>query len=192
RYPIVFTTSASAGVIFVGLILFTETGRYKFLVFLSVFIPLYARLQKEDVLDQFVRGQIYGCIKMHPGIHYNQIRRDLNIKNGTLSYHLRVLEKTELIKSRREGLRYRAFYPTSMKFPEKERYRLTELQTNILEIIKKHDGISQKEIANILKKKPQVINYNIKVLKQAGLIISKKISRKTLCYSNNTVDEEKI
>jgi predicted transcriptional regulator len=182
KEPVAVTTSTSLSAFVIGLIVFTETGKYKFLAILPLLIPLYTRIQKEDVLDQFVRGQIYGYIKTNPGVHYNQIRRGMGVKNGTLSYHLSVLEKTELIKSRREGLKYRAFYPTGMKFPQNERFRLTELQINILNIIKKQNGINQKEIAKKLHKKPQTINYNIKILKQADIIEVVKKGRKTLCY----------
>jgi len=143
---------------------------------------MYTRIQKEDVLDQFVRGQIYGYIRTNPGVHYNQIRRGMDVKNGTLSYHLSVLEKTELIKSRREGLRYRAFYPTGMKFPKEQRFRLTEFQISIIDVIKENEGITQKEIAVKLGKKPQTINYNIKVLGQADIIEVIKKGRKTVCY----------
>lgn len=182
KEPVAATASTGIGTTLAGLIIFTETGKYKFLALLSFLIPLYTHIQKEDVLDQFVRGQIYGFVKTNPGVHYHEIMKKLDMKNGTLSYHLKVLEKTEMIKSRREGLRYRAFYPVGMKFPEEERYRLTELQINILKIIKEHRGISQKEIAKILNEKPQVINYNIKVLRQAELINMRKHGRKTSCY----------
>ena len=190
KTPIFTTTTFGIGLTLIGFILFTESGKYKFLALMTVLMPLYTRLHKEDVLDQFVRGQIYGYIKTNPGVHYNQIRRGIDVKNGTLSYHLRVLEKTELIKSRKEGIRYRAFYPTGMKFPKVERYRLTELQTKILDIIKSRDGINQKDISKILNKKPQVINYNIKVLRQAELIIVKKIGRKTICFFNEAEPTE--
>lgn len=188
KEPVAYTTSASASLLALGFIAFTETGKYKILALLALLIPMYTRIQKEDVLDQFVRGQIYGYIKTNPGVHYNQIRRGIDVKNGTLSYHLRVLEKTELIKSRREGVRYRAFYPTGMKFPEIERFRLTELQISILEVIIKNNGIDQKEIALKLNKKPQTINYNIKILDQAGLIEVKKQGRKTECYPKENID----
>jgi DNA-binding transcriptional ArsR family regulator len=181
KEPIAVTTASSISFLALGFIALTETGKYKFLALLPLLIPLYTRIQKEDVLDQFVRGQIYGYIKTNPGVHYNQIRRGIDVKNGTLSYHLRVLEKTELIKSRREGLRYRAFYPTGMKFPKKERFRLTELQIDIVNTIKQYPSISQKTIAKKLGKKPQTINYNIKVLEQAGIIEVKKKGRKTSC-----------
>lgn len=168
----------------------SETGLYLATGMLSGAIPLYTRLDKEDVLDQFVRGQIYGYIKTNPGAHYNQIRRDIDVKNGTLAYHLRVLEKTDLIKSRKEGVRYRAFYPTGHKFPKKERFRLTDLQMRVLKVIKSDEGLTQKDIAAELHKKPQTINYNIKVLEKAGLIELKRMGRKSRCYSIDQTTEE--
>jgi DNA-binding MarR family transcriptional regulator len=178
----VMTITAGFGLLAVGLVAFTESGRYKLLVLLTLLLPMYSRIQKEDVLDQFVRGQIYGFIKTNPGVHYNQILRKVGVKNGTLSYHLGVLEKTELIQSRREGLKYRVFYPTGMNFPKSERFRLTDLQIRIIESIKNQPGMTQKEIARLLDKKPQTINYNMKVLDQAGLVSVLKNGRKTTCY----------
>lgn len=184
----VAVSSTSISALALGLFALTETGKYKLFAFLPLLIPLYTRIQKEDVLDQFVRGQIYGYIKTNPGVHYNQIRRDIDVKNGTLSYHLRVLEKTELIKSRREGMRYRAFYPKHMNFPKEQRFRLTDLQIEIINVIKKHPGVNQKDIAKTLQKKPQTINYNIKILNQAEIIVVKRKGRKTGCYLNEEMD----
>lgn len=160
----------------------TETGKYKLLSLLTLAIPMFTHIQKDDVLDQFVRGEVYGLIKSNPGVHYNEVMRKLEMKNGTLSYHLHMLEKMEMIKSRREGLKYRVFYPTEMKFPQEERYRLSNFQLEILQIIKENEGIQQKEIAKKLNKKPQTINYNIKILQQAGLINVRKKGRETGCY----------
>jgi DNA-binding MarR family transcriptional regulator len=178
----VMTASLSFGLLAFGLLAFTESGRYKFLFLFTLLLPLYSRIQKEDVLDQFVRGQIYGFIKTNPGAHYNQILRQVGVKNGTLSYHLGILEKTELIQSRREGLKYRAFYPTGMNFPKAERFRLTDLQIQIIGSIRDNPGLTQKEIARLLGRKPQTINYNIKVLDQANLISVIKAGRKTTCF----------
>jgi len=189
KEPVAVATSTSVGALAIGLFALTETGKYKLLALLPLLIPMYTRIQKEDVLDQFVRGQIYGYIRTNPGVHYNQIRRGMDVKNGTLSYHLSVLERTELIKSRREGLRYRAFYPTGMKFPKEQRFRLTEFQISILNIIKENEGITQKEIAIKLGKKPQTINYNIKVLAQADIIEVIKKGRKTVCYYKESSEQ---
>jgi DNA-binding MarR family transcriptional regulator len=184
----VTAVSVSFGLLAFGLLVFTESGKYKLLMLFTLLLPLYSRIQKEDVLDQFVRGQIYGFIKTNPGVHYNQILRKVGVKNGTLSYHLGVLEKTELIQSRREGLKYRAFYPTGMNFPKAERFRLTDLQIQIIGSIRSQPGLAQKEIARLLGQKPQTINYNIKVLGQAGLISVVKAGRKTRCFPLSDVD----
>jgi DNA-binding MarR family transcriptional regulator len=180
--------TASFGLLAFGLVAFTESGRYRLLVLFTLLLPLYSRIQKEDVLDQFVRGQIYGFIKTNPGVHYNQILRKVGVKNGTLSYHLGVLEKTELIQSRREGLKYRVFYPTGMNFPKAERFRLTDFQIQILESLKRRPGMTQKEIARLLGQKPQTINYNIKVLDQAGLVSVVRKGRKTTCFAISEPD----
>ncbi len=180
--PVAAMGSAGLGLLVVSAFVFTESGKYRLLSFLALFFPMYTRIQKEDVLDQFVRGQIYGYIKTNPGVHYNQILREIGVKNGTLSYHLGVLEKTQLIKSRREGLKYRAFYPTDMMFPKEERFRLTELQVRIIDEITAHPGGTQKEISRRLGQKPQTVNYNVKVLEQAGLIRVQRRGRKTRCY----------
>jgi predicted transcriptional regulator len=168
----------------------TETGKYKILALLLLALPMFTKIQKEDVLDHFVRGQIYGYIKAYPGAHYNQIMRELDIKNGTLSYHLYILEKTGTIKSRKEGYRYRAFYPSEIKFPEEERYRLTELQLNIIKFIQENKGINQKIIAKKLNENHQTISYNIKVLQQAGIININRKGRKTLCYVNQNLSDK--
>jgi len=162
---------------------FTESGRYRLLMLFTLLLPFYSRISKEDVLDQFVRGQIYGFIKTNPGVHYNQILRKVGVKNGTLSYHLGVLEKTELIQSRREGLKYRVFYPTGMNFPKSERFRLTALQIQIIDLLKRKPGITQKELARLLDQKPQTINYNMKVLDQANLVSVMKNGRRTTCFA---------
>ena len=178
----VMTVSAGFGLLAFGLLASTESGKYRLLLMFTLLIPLYTRFHKEDVLDQFVRGQIYGFIKTNPGVHNNQILREVGVKNGTLSYHLGVLEKTELIQSRREGLKYRVFYPTGMNFPKSERFRLTDLQIQIIGSIRNQPGMTQKEIARLLGRKPQTINYNVKVLDQAGLISVVKNGRKTMCF----------
>ncbi len=171
------------GLLVIALGGFTENGRYKLLMLFALLLPFYSRIQKEDVLDQFVRGQIYGFIKTNPGVHYNQILRKIGVKNGTLSYHLGVLEKTELIQSRREGLKYRVFYPTGMNFPKAERFRLTDFQIQIIDALKRRPGITQKDLAWLLSSKPQTINYNIKVLGQAGLVSVVRKGRKTTCFA---------
>ena len=38
------------------------------------FIPLYTKLRNKNILDLYVRGQIYGYLMANPGEHYNSIK----------------------------------------------------------------------------------------------------------------------
>jgi predicted transcriptional regulator len=86
--------------------------------------------------------------------------KSLGIGNGTLSHHLYMLEKMNMIKSRHEGFRHRAFYMTSMEYPDRETFRFTKLQSDIINLIKENNGITEKEIVLKLGEKQQTINYN--------------------------------
>ena len=128
------------------------------------------------------RRRVYGFIESHPGTHYTEIMNKIGVGNGTLSHHLNMLEKMDMIKSRREGIRYRAFYTTGSQFPKEEKFRFTELQSKILKIIRKYNGISQKEIRNVLNEKQQTVNYNIKMLERNELIVTRKKGRNVYCF----------
>jgi hypothetical protein len=108
-YYLMFFGLFAIGVISSSLfVIFTEVGLYAFLL---PFVALFTRIKSEKVLDHFRRGQIYGFIIATPGAHYRQIKEKLEIGNGTLAYHLHVLEREGLIKSQNDGLK-KLFYPT--------------------------------------------------------------------------------
>ena len=149
----------------------TELGKYKFATLLLV--PLYSRIKRENTLDNYIRGQIHGYILAKPGCHYNQIKLTLNLNNGTLAYHLRKLEREEFIKSVRDGM-YKRFYPVGLKIPKRE-IKLSAMQERILEIIRHHPGISQKEVAGEVGISAPAVIYHIGVLAGAKLVRSDKV-----------------
>lgn len=110
--------------------------------------------------------------------------KNLGIGNGTLSHHLYMLEKMNMIKSRQEGFRHRAFYMTSMEYPDKDKYRFTKLQSEIIKLITENNGITEKEIISKLDEKQQTINYNIKKLHRKNIIRLEQKGRETYCYVN--------
>lgn len=156
----------------------TEIGYY---ALLSLFLPLYVRLKKKDVLSHFTRGQIFGYIQANPGTHYNDIIQHLGLHNGVGAYHLQVLEREGFIKSLRDGI-YKRFYPMGVKVPEK-RLHLSRIQRDILTEIQKHPGVTQKHISKLLEESKQVVNYHVKVLESAGLIRLERVGRETACFA---------
>lgn len=172
------------GLIAVLIIASTEAGKYAMMK--TFFVPLYSRLKKDDLLDHFVRGQIYGYIQSHPGEHYNHIKQALEVTNGTLSHHLRALEMQGFIRSHRDGT-YKRFYPTDMKVPRTKGIQLSDLQITIVDAIRQSPGISQKEIAKREGISQQTVSYNLSVLGRMGVIdISREGIRKRYYLTADT------
>jgi len=124
----------------------TESGKYGLSV---LFLPLYTRLRRKDVMNNEKRGMIRGAIALEPGIHYSELIRRLEIPNGEAAYHLKTLEREGIIKSRADG-RFRRFYPAGMKLAETP-VRLDRLQTAIFETLREHDGLSKSELSRLLE-----------------------------------------
>jgi predicted transcriptional regulator len=169
--PIGIWASLISIMVVVGLVGGTERGKLWALFFL--FVPLYTKIKKNTVLDHYTRGQIHGYIVANPGDHYNSIKESLKLNNGTLAYHLRVLEREGIVKSRSDGI-YKRFYPMGMKVPEATGTRLTEIQKIIIKRIRETPGISQKEMARLVGVSPSTINYHISILKSAGIVRSER------------------
>lgn len=148
------------------------------------FFPLFSRIKKDSGLENFERGRIFGFIENNPGTYYSEIMKNLGIGNGTLSHHLHMLEKMDMIMSKQEGFRHRAFYIISEQYSEMEKLRFTSMQSNILNIIKENNGISEKEIVSKLGEKQQTVNYNIKMLQRKNIIRLEQKGRETYCYMN--------
>jgi predicted transcriptional regulator len=137
-----------------------------------------------------MRGQIYGFIQANPGTHYNFIKRALKLNNGTLAYHLNVLETEELVYSTNDRF-YRRFYPAEARIPQIEgnngitytHVQLNATQDKIIHTIQAQQGLTQKEIAKLVGKSTQVVNYNINEMAQLGLVKLKREGNKTKCFT---------
>lgn len=156
----------------------TEIGLLAFLQF--VLVPLFVRIRKDHVLDHFTRGQIYGFIKANPGTHYIAVQEHLELQNGVLAYHLKVLEREEYITSERDGI-YKRFYPRHMKIPRKVR-QLTRVQRDIVSALRAHPGTSQNGLARLVGESKQVVGYHARVLQKAGLVRVERDAQQTRCY----------
>ena len=167
------------GAILAAAYLSTEFGKYG--AFKALIFPLYSRLKKEEVLDHFVRGQIYGYIVSHPGQHYNSMRQDLKVTNGTLAHHLRTLEMMGFIKSYRDGV-FKRFYPVEVSVPQEKGVKLSDLQVSILEMIRPGSGPTQLVIAEQLEVTQQTVSYNLRTLSREGAIRMEKDGRNTRYY----------
>jgi uncharacterized membrane protein/predicted transcriptional regulator len=150
------------------------------LAIITQFLPLYSKIRREEVLDQYTRGKIHGYIIANPGEHYNSLKAQLDLKNGTLAYHLRVLEREGYVKSARDGP-FKRFYPQEAVVP-KNRSEFSSIQEIVLENVRASPGITQNDVAVRMGVSSQVVNYHIRNLVRAGRIRLQREGRTTRCY----------
>jgi parallel beta-helix repeat protein len=157
----------------------TEVGKFGFF---SAIAPLYTktRKKKKDHEYGYIKGSVRGYILGNPGESYNNIKRTLNLPNGTLAYYLRVLEREHIIRSERDGFR-RRFYPAKGSSAN-DVFDLSDIQRKIKNIIQKLPGISQKEILSYLDISQQKLNYHIQLMVKARIIRLKREGKSTKCY----------
>jgi len=153
---VVMYSSAAGGLAFCfAYTAFAESARYRFLL---MFVPLYMRMSKKDIIEHYTRGEIIGYIKQNPGESYNNIKRDMEMSNGKLAYHLSVLEKGGFIKSVTDGM-YRRYYPRKMKVTVYG--RITSVQEELLRRIEETPGISQKDLSKLVNLSTATINLEM-------------------------------
>jgi len=163
-----------------GLITFfsSEVGKF---ALLSLIVPMYMKLRKGKILDHYDRGRVFQYIQLNPGEHYNQIKRDLGLANGSLVHHLTMLEKGGRIKSRRDG-RFRRFYTMQTQIPVTNGGILTEVQKRVVDAVKDMPGMTQKEMSTLLGVHQSSINYQMRRLEERGLIRVERKGRKVHYY----------
>jgi len=159
----------------------TEVGKYRLLAVL--FLPLYTRLRREEVLDNEMRGMIRGCIFSDPGVHYNEIIRRLRLHNGAAAHHLMTLEREGIIRSRNDG-RLKRFYPADMKLAEAPPV-LDRFQRTIYEAMRERDGMSQREIARALDVSFTSVNKHINRMASMGVVLLVRKGMSVRCYLVN-------
>jgi predicted transcriptional regulator len=136
---------------------------------ISLFLPLFTRLKRSDILSQPIRERIYGYILGNPGANYGAIKQDLSIANGQLVYHLRQLADAHMIYSRKDGIKKR-FFPVEHPKPKGPIYYLNETQKRILKAIRKVAGQTQQDIAKTAGISRQMAYYHLTKLEQKGII----------------------
>ena len=140
---------------------------------------------KEESTSQPNRDCIYQYIANNPGSHLRKICKELDLAMGDTQYHLKTLEKTDLIKSRRIGV-FRRYYTVSI-YGERLESLLAilrqEVPRDIIIFLIENPGATQAELAKHKGFSAPTINWHMSRLIEIGLVSSRKevtISKVTL------------
>jgi predicted transcriptional regulator len=137
---------------------------------------------------RFQRGRLLGYLTANPGCHFRALLSALDMSNGQLSHHLRVLELEESIWRRKDGRLVRYYPLTNTLHPLLEDDALPvpilapdplSLQGKIL-VLLDHDSQmgdfpTQAELAKRLDKSQQLISHHLRTLEKYGLIEGRRM-----------------
>jgi predicted transcriptional regulator len=151
------------------------------LVFLVGSGNLYLKSKR---VENLVRSDLLDLITINPGINLSSIRKELQLSQGAVSYHIMKLEKTGKIFSDK-GSKERRYYPSSMGYQAAMRQaHLDEIESilsndtsrNIVDMLKERPR-SQNEIVNELSVSPSTVHWHMERMKRAGLISKEQKGR---------------
>jgi len=137
------------------------------------------------------RRLIYEYILNNPGSHLRKISRELNMKLGTLRYHLDYLERKEIIASKKENNLKVYFINRELDIKDKNICPLLQQKRfrDIILTIILSPGPSHKEISNKLSINPSTLSKYINILEDRNIVYHKKIGREKWYY---VFDEKRI
>jgi predicted transcriptional regulator len=150
-------------------------------------ILLYTKLDHDKILDNFVRGKLFGYIQANPGEDCNTLMLHLDMPHGTLLYHLRTLEREELVRSREDGI-HKMYYPANMSLPDPGSRTLTDSQESVFGLICDEPGISQIEMAKKLGVSNVAVNYHLEALLKKGEVSRNRIGLRYHYYPAGSGD----
>ena len=184
---IIIAASTSILSMLVLLVLNTESARIPSTVAGLWFLGLIGKTH-ETTDGRFQRGRLMGYLTANPGCHFRALMAALEMSNGQITHHIRILENEERIWRRKDGRLVR-FYPLTNKLqPHMSDDVLpvpplspdpNSLQGKILSILDVDgtlgDFPTQSELADRLEKSQQLVSHHLRTLQKFGLVEKRKM-----------------
>lgn len=146
---------------------------------------------QETSEGKFQRGRLIGYLTANPGCHFRALMAALQMSNGQITHHLRLLENQELVWRINDG-RFVRYYPLNNSlYPGMNPDDLPvpplspdpkSLQGKILTLLDDEHQFgqfpTQAELANKLAKSQQLISHHLRTLQKYGLVEKRKMGIK--------------
>lgn len=120
------------------------------------------------------RKEIFEHVETNPGIHFSQLKRDLDMETGLLQYHLSELEDHDVLESEEYQGKRRVF--VSRELDEEERAILAVLRyettRRILLYLLEEGPTRNSDIAEAVGVTPATISWHLSNLLEEGIVDS--------------------
>jgi predicted transcriptional regulator len=144
-------------------------------------------------LEHDIRKMIYNHIVEYPGVSFSTLKKVFDLNDSTLRYHLQYLERNERITPNIEDGKVH-LYPfndvhlsnsSTASKSSNSPHNLTQHQKVILNAIRQHPRITQKELGKRTALKRFILTYNLTKLIDLGMI-RKNNHDHAVCYETIT------
>jgi len=166
---------------------------WKFWV-LTLLSPLYTRIKPEEIEESVRRAEIMAYIRIHQGVNFTILKKDLGYSEGQLAHHLNMLGRAKRIKSRNYGI-WKLFYTKDFRIPEHGLFlnpNTSSLVKEILHVIEFNSGLNQKELSEVIGKERKSLAYHLNKLVKYRMIRIEKRGKEKFYYPMKSLDIPKL
>jgi len=130
----------------------------------------------DDILELETRRNIFDILKKNPGLHLSKIAQTLKLRVSLVEYHLRYLEKHELVQSDKHTGYNRYFVIGEVKSIKKKNFSILRQKTllKIVLFLLKKRSAKHKEILNQMDISPATLSYHLKRLINDNILVVDK------------------
>jgi predicted transcriptional regulator len=135
----------------------------------------------DEILAVKTRKDLYDFVRRNPGFHLREVSRALNLSITLADYHLRFLERHDLVTSSMDG-EYKRFYPRSTPGIADVHAALSEADRQILAFLRQpvplrvinflmeREEATHKEILEQVPVSPSTLSHHLKKMQASGII----------------------
>jgi predicted transcriptional regulator len=142
--------------------------------------PLLSRLKNNQVLADQTRKTIYGHAVRCPGSTRPQIARDLGMNEGTVTYHLDVLEGTNSLRTVKADKAIH-YFANNRQWDELELRLYIRLHNEtgrfLLNTMLEQPRITSTELSRLSRRNKSTISWHLERLEKDGIISVQKAGR---------------
>lgn len=144
--------------------------------------PDAGTVDDEAVLDLDTRKEIFDHVRANPGIHFSELKRDLDMETGLVQYHLRELESYDVLESESHQDKRRLFVADELEDDERAILSTLRYETTrhiLLSLLR--DGPARNgDIAEEVGVSPATVSWHCSRLVDEGILETVADGRTTL------------